>query len=83
MDLAHKIALDNPNLNKKNILNVVVPYILRMEVERDLDFMEYFSGKAEVTKALRRKLFQGYGLDEKYSNMQDVNTICGRILLAP
>ena len=77
--LARQISLDHPNHSKADILQIVVPHILRMEVEQDLDGIEVFSGHAEATKAFRRKGYRWVGYDEKYSPHQDIVSILGLI----
>ena len=58
-DLASAIVLENPCHNKCQILELVVPHIINMEVERDIDFIEICGGKARATRNLRRNDFTG------------------------
>ena len=76
-ELGLHLSVVHGNISKKQMLEIVNPYMLKCNVPQDLDFLECFAGKAEVTKALRRGGLKGFGFDEKYGNAQNVNTFTG------
>lgn len=80
--LGAKLSTENPLLSKGGMLELLVPYILQAEVQRDFDFVEIFSGKAECTKSLRRAGLRGVGFDEKYSSYHNINSITGLLNIA-